>query len=155
MKKDRTIERIKSCMAMESACSSVYHLLSLNFGEEKDLWNKLARDDELHAEIIATALDFREVESPAGFPIPADFDNIRNTISFAEEMRKLLVNNKLSLKEALVRLQELHELKNRSYCHDLLGPEKEEKVKNFFKKLFSTDKSNMDMIRAFADKYKP
>jgi nitrogen regulatory protein PII-like uncharacterized protein len=154
MKRDETIERIKSCMAMESVCASVYHLLSLNFEEEKELWIKLARDEESHAAMIASVIDFRDSENLADFPVPEDFENIRSTIAYADETRRLLVNNKLSLREVLERLQKMNELKSRSYFHDLLEREHDEKVKSFFQRLFRIDKSNMDIIGTFIDKFK-
>lgn len=152
MDRDETMERIKSCMAMESVCAGVYHLLSLNFQEEKELWNKLAVDDESLAEMIASVLEFKESENLSDFPVPEDLPHVRETIEYARETSKLLVNDKLSLRSALERLQKLHELKSRGY-DDLLEKEKEDKIRHFFKKIFKIDKLNMDMIRSFIISY--
>ena len=120
MEKDKAIERLRSCMVMESVCSSVYHLLSLNFPGEKELWNKLATDEESHAEMIAAVTDFRETDNIGLYPVPKDLTYVKKTVEVADEMRMLLVNDKLSLKDSLERLRGIHQLKNKSYLNNQL-----------------------------------
>lgn len=154
MERDETIERLKSCMVMESVCSSVYHLLSLDFPEERELWNKLARDEENHAEMIASVTAFKDTEDITDYPVPENLGFVRKTIEFADEMRTLLMNDKLSFKDALERLRSIHEFKNESYRHDLLEKESDERIKKVYERLFEIDKSNMEMIQSFMNKSK-
>jgi hypothetical protein len=149
MDKDDTIERLRSCRVMESVCSSVYHLLSLNFPGEKELWNKLAMDEESHAEMIAEVTEYKDIENIAHYPIPQDLTYVKKTVESADDMRMLLINDKLSLKDALVRLRSIHELKNKSYAHDLLGNESEERIKRVYRTLFETEEANRMLLRSF------
>jgi hypothetical protein len=149
MERDETIERLKSCMVMESVCSSVYHLLSLNFPEEKELWNKLAMDEENHAEMIATVMEFKETEDITDYPIPEDLGYVRKTVEFADETRMLLINDKLSLRDALERLRNIHEFKNKGYVHDLLPKETDERIKKVYQGLFDIDESNGELVQSF------
>jgi len=154
MERDKTIERLKSCMIMESVCSSVYHLLSLNFPEEKELWNKLAKDEENHAEMIASVTEFEDTGDITDYPVPQDLEHIRKTVESADEMRALLLKDKLSFKDALDRLQGIHEFKNKGYRDDLLGKENDKRIKKLYRRLFEIDKSNVEMIQSFIAKFK-
>ena len=152
MERDKTIERLKSCMMMESVCSSVYHLLSLNFPEEKELWNKLAKDGENHAEMIASVAELEDTGDIADYPVPQDLEYVRKTVESADEMRALLLKDKLSFKDALGRLRIIHEFKNKGYCDDLLVKESDERIKRVYRRLFEIDKSNVEMIQSFIAK---
>lgn len=137
---------------MESMCSTVYHLMALNFPDDNELWNELAFDEESHAEIIAKAMGF-ELEDYSDFTVPPELNHVRKTIDYAKEMREKLLNKKVSLKEALEMVKTLHEYKNESYHHDLLKKETEDRVKNVFKRFFEIDKSNLDLIQAVMIKH--
>jgi hypothetical protein len=155
MEKDGTIERIKSCMFMESVCSSVYHLLALNFPEENDLWTRLAIAEESHATAIAKGMDLKGPEELINYTVPGELDSIRKTVDYATETKKLLISNRLTFRDALERIRNLQELKSESYLEDLLEREKEERVKKVFRRLFEIDKDNLDIIRTVATKYEP
>jgi len=152
MKENKSIERIKSCMLMESICSSVYHLMSLNFPDERELWNALASKEESHAEIIAHAME-SEPENYAEFFVPLELKSIRKTLDYANEIKQKLIQNNISVKEALEMVRKLYELKAESYHRDLLEKETEERVRQFFKRLLEIDKSNQSAIQAVMTKY--
>jgi hypothetical protein len=153
MEKNETIERIKSCMFMESACSSVYHLLALNFPEENDFWTRLAISEESHATAIAKGMDLKGPEDLVNYSVPQELDSIRKTVDYATETKKLLINNRLTFRDALERVRNLQQMKSDSYSQDLLEREKEERVKKVFQKLFEIDKDNLDIIQSVKTKY--
>lgn len=151
MKTDKTIDRIKGCMLMEFACSSVCHLMALNFPDENELWNELARNEERHAEAIAKALGLEIQEYPE-FVFPPGFDHVKKTIDYAERIKEKLLD-KTSLREALEMAKKLQELKNDSYQSDLIEPEKEDRVKNLFRRLLEIDKTNLNVVQTVMDAY--
>ncbi len=138
---------------MESACSSVYHLLALNFPEEGDLWTRLAIAEEGHATAIAKGMDLKGPEELIDYTIPHELAHVRRTVDYATETKRLLIDNKLTFREALERARTLQELKSEGYSRDLLETEKEERVKKVFQRLFEIDSNNLDVIRAVVTKY--
>jgi hypothetical protein len=153
MEKDDSIDRIKSCMVMESACAAVFHLLALNFPRESELWNQIAMDEEAHAEVIAKGMKFNEPENFTDFDVPRGLDYIRQTVEYAAEFKKMLVKDRVSLRGAFEMVIRLLKLKNESYRNDLLGKEKEERVKKVFQRLFEIDSSSLDLVAAVMTKY--
>ncbi len=151
MKSDNTVDRIKGCMLMEFSCSSICHLMALNFPAQNELWNELARSEERHAELIANALGLEIQEYPA-FDFPLGFDRVKKTIDYAEEIKAKLIE-KVSLKEALLMVKRLQELKSETYQLELIEREKVDKVRNVFKKLLDIDNRNMYIIQAVMDAY--
>jgi len=153
MEQNETVERIRSCMFMESACAAVYHLLALNFSKESELWSQLAMDEEAHAEIIARGMKFTEPEYFTDFEAPADLKDIKKTIDYAAEFKKLLVKDQVSLKGAFEKVIDLLELKNAGYQNDLIGKEKEERIRRVFERIYEIDSSNVSLVRAVMSKY--
>lgn len=149
-KRDLTMERITACMVMEAACSGVFHILALDFPAEKELWNRIAAGEEQRAEIIAQGAGLRPSTE---YEVPADFANIRKTVDYAGEIKKLLVDGKASMKDALGMVIRLREYKKLGYSSDLLGQESNDRVKKVFRKLFEIDEANADLIRSVFDKY--
>jgi len=152
MEKDKTIERLKSCMLMDYACSAVYHLMAMHYPEEKELWNELASVEESHADVIAKALGFKIINY-SDFTIPPELKLIRKTVDYANEIREKLLNDKISLKEALEMMKALQELRNESCYHDLIEKEPEERIKKVFRRFYEVDKTNLDLIRAVMLRY--
>jgi hypothetical protein len=150
---DKTEERLKSCMIMEWTCAGVFHLLAINFPQEKDLWNKLAMDEESHAEVIAAGMKFGEPEDHAGYEVPWDLEYLRKTVEYAREMKVLFSEKRTSAADILSRVKRLLELKGESYRHDLVGKENEERVRRVFQKLFDMDSSKQEVVRALMKKY--
>ncbi|MEW6569959.1 MAG: hypothetical protein AB1390_02110 [Nitrospirota bacterium] len=152
MERDKTLERIKSCMVMESACSTVYHLMAIKFPGENELWNELAFDEERHADIISEAIGF-ELEDYLNFKIPPELVHIRKTVDYAGEIKEMMLHKNISPQEALIKVKNLCELKDESYILDLLEKETEERVKKVFKKFFEIDRPKADLVRAVMAKY--
>lgn len=148
MEKDGTIERIKSCMLMESSCADIYHLLAVTFPEENELWNRLAADEERHAAVIARGMGFREFEDLAGFTVPEDLGCVRKAVAFADEIRRTLSGGTASLRDALEMAKRLQELKNDGYLHDLLEKEQEERIRKVFRRLFDMDALKLEILQA-------
>lgn len=138
---------------MEAACSSVYHLLALNFPEENDLWMRLAIAEESHAAAVAKGIHLKGPEELIDFAVPRDLELVRKTVDYAKEMKKLLINNKLSFDAALEGARRIQELKNDSYVHDLLEKETDERVKKVFRRLSEIDRANLDIISTVVAKY--
>jgi len=153
MEKDDSIERIRSCMFMESACAAVFHLLAINFPRESDLWNQIAMDEEAHAEVIAKGMNFKEPENFSDFEVPPHLKYIRQTIEYAAEFKKMLVKDTVSLRPAFDMVISLLQLKNESYRIDLIAKEEDYRLKKVFQRLFEIDKSNNDLVVAALAKY--
>jgi hypothetical protein len=149
-KRDLTIERIKGCMVMESTCSGVFHILALDFPSEKELWSRIAGDEEQRAEVIAQGMGLRP---STDYGIPPELAHIRKTVEYANEMKKLLVDGKVSLKKALGMVVKLREYKRHSYSIDLLGKENDERVRKVFRKLFEIDEADASLIRSVVNRY--
>jgi hypothetical protein len=149
-KRDLTIERITGCMVMESACSGVFHILALDFPSEKELWSGIAGDEEQRAEVIAQGMGLRP---SFDYSIPQELAHIRKTVDYANEMKKLLVDGKASLQEALGMVIKLREYKRNSYSIDLLEKESDERVRRVFRKLFEVDEANAGLIRSVVNRY--
>ncbi len=131
---------------MESACAAVFHLLALNFPRESELWNQMAMDEEAHAEFIAKGMNFGDPENFIDFDVAPELEYIRRTIEYAIEFKKLLVKDRISVKEAFEMTIRLLKMKNESYLHDLLGNENEERVKSVFQRLLEIDKSGLQLV---------
>ncbi len=146
MKKNDSVGRIRGCMTMESACAAVFHLLALNFPRESELWNQIAMDEEAHAEFIAKGMNFGDPENFIDFDVAPELKQIRQTIEYAIEFKKLLVKDRISVKEAFEMAIRLLKMKNESYLSDLLGSEKEERVIRVFQRLLEIDKSGLQLV---------
>ncbi len=131
---------------MESACAAVFHLLALNFPRESELWNQMAMDEEAHAEFIAKGMNFGDPENFIDFDVAPELEYIRRTIEYAIEFKKLLVKDRISVKEAFEMTIRLLKMKNESYLNDLLGNENEERVKSVFQRLLEIDKSGLQLV---------
>jgi hypothetical protein len=153
MKEDSTILRIKSCMLIEWVCSNIYHLLAMNYPEEGEIWTRFAVDEETHAEIIAKGMEFGEPEHFAGFSVPKDLGVISTAVDYANEIKGMLVVSKIPMKEALEMMKRLLELKNEGYINDLIGKEKEKRIKKVFERLFEMDRSKLDIVETMITKY--
>ena len=77
---------------------------------------------------------------------------MKKTIDYAEEIKSKLIE-KVSLREALIMVKRLQELKSETYQLDLIEQEKVEKVRNVFKGLLDIDNRNMYIIHAVMDAY--
>ncbi len=153
VKKDDSVERIRSCMLMESACAAVFHLLTLNFPRESELWSQMALDEEAHAEFIAKGMNFGDPENFTDFRVTPELQYIRQTVEYANEFKILLAKDRVSLKEAFEKVIRLLKMKNEGYLNDLLGKETEERVKKVFQRLFEIDKSGLQLVETAMTKY--
>ncbi len=153
MKKDDPIERIRSCMFMESACAAVIHLLALNFPREAELWSQIAMDEEAHAEIIAKGLNINDPEDFIDFEVPSDLRYVRETVEYATEFKKMLVKESVSLRDAFEKVTSLLNKKNESYQKDLLGREADDRLKRVFQRLYEIDSSCINLVSAAMGKY--
>ncbi|MEJ2685415.1 MAG: hypothetical protein P8Z71_13595 [Candidatus Sulfobium sp.] len=149
-KRDLTIERITACMVMESECSGVFHIMALDFPDEKELWSRIAAGEEQRAEIIAQGMGLRPSTE---YGVSPEFIHIRKTIDYASEIKKVLVEGKVSLKDALGMVIRLREYKKLGYSSDLLGKERDERVKKVFRRLFELDEAHAALIRSVAERY--
>lgn len=152
-KKDDSIERIRGCMLMESACAAVFHLLALNFPRENELWSQIAMDEEAHAELIAKGMNINDPESFTDFDIAPDLEYIRRTVEYAAEFKKMLAKDKVTLRQAFDMVISLLKMKNDSYRNDLLGKETEDRVKKVFQRLFEIDGSSLPLVETVMTKY--
>lgn len=152
-KKNGSVERIRSCMLMESACAAVFHLLALNFPRESDLWNQMAMDEEAHAEFIAKGMNFGDPENFADFRVAPELKHIRQTVEYANEFKKMLAKDRVSVKEAFEMVVRLLQMKNECYLNDLLGKEKEERVKKVFQRLSEIDRSGLQLVETVMSRY--
>ena len=149
--KDDAIERIKSCMYLESACSDVYHLAALNFPAEGMLWNELALDEESHAAVLSAALG--KVGGYKSFSVPDGMMCLKRAMDYANDIKQMLMNNALSLSETLRSVKTLLELKRESYAVDLIGAESEERLKKIFERFCEQDRPDLNIVRAVMAKY--
>lgn len=149
-KRDLTIERIKACMVMESACSGVFHILALDFPDEKELWSRIASAEEQRAEIIAQGMGLKPSTEHT---IPPEFTHIRKTVDYTDEIKRVLVDGKVSLKDALGMVIRLREYKKLGYTSDLLRKESDERVKKVFRRLFELDEVNASLIQSVVERY--
>ncbi len=138
---------------MESACAAVFHLLALNFPREAELWSQIAMDEEAHAEIIAKGMNLNDPENFIDFNVPPDLQYVRQTVEYAEEFKKMLVKDSVSLRDAFEMVTSLLKKKNESYQNDLLGRETDERVKRVFQRLYGIDGSCLDLVSAAMRKY--
>ncbi len=152
-KRDESIERIKSCMLMESACAAVFHLLALNFPRENELWSQIAMDEEAHAELIAKGININDPESFTDFEVSPDSEHIRRTVEYAAEFKKMLAKDKVTLLQAFEMVVRLLNMKNDSYRNDLIGKETEDLVKKVFQRLFEIDTPNLHLVETAMAKY--
>jgi hypothetical protein len=153
MEENDSIERIRSCMLMESACAAVFHLLAMNFPRASDLWNQIAMDEEAHAEIIARGMRFKEPEDFTDFEVPPRLEYIRKTMEYAADFKKMVVKDTVSLRRAFDMVISLLQLKNESYRNDLIAKEEDYRLKRVFQKLYEIDGANYDLVAAAMNKY--
>jgi hypothetical protein len=152
-KKDESLERIRSCMLMESACAAVFHLLALNFPRENELWSQIAMDEEAHAELIAKGININDPESFSDLEVSADLEYIKRTVEYAADFKKMLAKDKVTLRQAFEMVLKLLEMKNDSYRNDLIGKETEARVKKVFQRLFEIDGSSLHLVETVMTKY--
>jgi hypothetical protein len=148
-----TLDRIKSCMVLESACSEVYHLLAMNFPAESEAWNELAMDEESRASVIAAGMDLGDPAELVGFSVLAEMEHVSKALGFARDIKRNLIERSLPLKDALDMARTLVELKAAGYRDDLLEREKEPRVKKVFERLLEMDKPNLDIVHGLMAKY--
>jgi hypothetical protein len=152
-KKDDSVERIRGCMLMESACAAVFHLMALNFPRENELWSQIAMDEEAHAELIARGMNINDPESFTDFDVASDLEYIRQTVEYAAEFKKMLAKDKVTLRQAFDMVIRLLKMKNDSYRNDLIGRETEDRVKRVFQRLFEIDGSCLHLVETVMTKY--
>ncbi len=153
MKKDDAIERIRSCMFMESACAAVFHLLALNFPRESELWSQIAMDEEAHAEIIAKGMNITDPEDFTDFEVPSDLQYVKQTVEYAGEFKKMLVKESVTLRGAFEMVISLLNKKNESYQKDLLDRETDDRLKRVFQRLYDIDASCLNLVSTAMGKY--
>ena len=155
MEKSDSIERIMSCMFMESACAAVFHLLAMNFPRASDLWNQIAMDEEAHAETIAKGMNFKDPENFTRFEVPSRLQHVRRTTAYAEEFRKMLVKDVVSLRRSFDMVISLLQMKNESYLKDLIAEEEDLRLKKVFQRLCDIDGANYALVTAAMSRYAP
>ena len=87
------------------------------------------------------------------YDVPRDLTHIRKAVEYTGEIKQLLVNGKVSLREVLDMVIRLRQLKKRGYSADLIAKETNERIRKVFRRLFEIDEVNAELIRPVADSY--
>lgn len=113
----------------------------------------MAMDEEAHAEFIAKGMNFGDPENFADFRVAPELKHIRQTVEYANEFKKMLAKDRVSVKEAFEMVVRLLQMKNECYLNDLLGREKEERVKKVFQRLSEIDRSGLQLVETVMSRY--
>ncbi len=145
-------ERIKTCIAIESAIAEIYHSFAKLFPEEKNFWYELAMEEENHASVLLEGSRYVELGILPGYVVPKSLRKMKRTLQLIDDTRKEMESGHMSMKEALDAAMKLELTMEESYVLEVLTSETDDEVISRLQKLLSDTKLHITKVSEYIQK---
>ena len=140
-------ERLKTCMKIEVLCAEIYHTLGGIFPEARELFEKLAKSEERHADIISISIGFNRIHDLTDSFVPSSLQKMTETIKLAEEIKASIENKRLSLEKSLSMLLKMEQSLAESYLHETMVRDTDSDVILYLQQFYNDEKSHAEEIK--------
>jgi rubrerythrin len=140
------LERLKACIAVENTISEIYTLLAARFPEERDLWRRLALEEENHARMLIMCRGFeRRGDLPE--TISASIEVINHTLDFVRRVRDRVASGRITLREALETAQAIELTSVESCLSGVMSKIDDRNVRSVIGTLLHEGRSHAQMLK--------
>ena len=141
-------ERLKTCLKIEVLCAEIYRTLGGIFPEAGELFEKLAKSEERHADIISISIGFNRIHDLTDSFVPSSLQKITETKKIAEDIRASIENKQLSLEKSLSMLLKMEQSLAESYLHERMVRDSDSDVILYLQQFYDDEKSHAEEIEA-------
>jgi len=142
-------ERLKTCLKIEVLCAEIYHTLGGIFPEARELFDKLAKSEERHADIISISMGFNRINDLPDSFVPSSLEKVTETSNLAEDIKAIIENKRLSLEKSLSMLLRMEQSLAESYLHEIMVKDTDSDVIIFLQQFYNDEKSHAEEIKEF------
>jgi rubrerythrin len=119
------------------------------FPEAENLFEKLAKSEERHADILTICLGFENIHEVPGNIIPLSSSNINETIMLAECIKSGIEKDRFSLEKLLSMLLKMEKSLAEKYLHENLTKKTESDVISYLQQFYKDEQSHAEVIKKF------
>lgn len=145
-------EKVRVCIAVETTTADIYHSLASNFPEARSFWNRLARSEENHANILIAGAGYLMAGELPENIVPDSQELIDQTFRLVRDAKNEVNNNGLSLKAALALAKKIETSTAESYLQEVMRSPTDSPVIAKLQKIRIDELTHIDMIKDFMTK---
>jgi rubrerythrin len=142
-------ERLKACLKVETLCEEIYYSLCVLFPEAKGLFQKLAEEEERHADILTICAGFQDMGALPDMMVLNSLPQITKSIDIAEEIKARIAEEDISLLDALHMTLELEDAVAEIYFNEVMTEKSDMEVIAYLQQFYKNEISHMQRIEDF------
>jgi rubrerythrin len=142
-------EKLQACLRVETLCEEIYYSLCNLFPQARELFRQLAEEEERHADILTICGGFQDIGALPAVIVPESVPQIQKSVEIAEELKKMIEGENISLRTALEKALELEESVAEIYFNELMTGESDVEVVSYLQRYYKNETAHTEMIRRF------
>ncbi len=142
-------ERLNACLKVETLCEEIYYSLCSLFPEAKELFQKLAEEEERHADILTICAGFQDIGALPDMMVLNSVPQIMQSIDIAEEIKAKIEKENISLLAALHMTLELEEAVAEIYFNEVMTEKSDIEVISYLQQFYKNEISHTQRIEDF------
>jgi rubrerythrin len=142
-------QKLEACLKVELLCEEIYYSMCNLFPEAKKLFRQLAEEEERHADILTICSGFHKLGVMPDIIVPDSAPKIKESLELAEEMRQKVIEETLSLREALQMALDLEESVAEIYFNELMTEQSEEGIISHLQKYYKDEIPHTERIKQY------
>jgi len=142
-------ERLNACLKVETLCEEIYYSLCSLFPEARELFQKLAEEEERHADILTICSGFQNVGALPDTIVLNSFPQIIKSIDTAEKVKAKIADEDISLFKALYMTLELEEAVAEIYFNEVMTEKSDIEVISYLQQFYKDEISHTQRIEDF------
>ena len=142
-------ERLNACLKVETLCEEIYYTLCFLFPEAKELFQKLAEEEERHADILTICTGFQDMGTLPDMIVLNSLPQIVKSIDIAEEIKARIAQGNISLIAALHMTLELEEAVAEIYFNEVMTEKSDTEVVSYLQQFYRNEISHTQRVGDF------
>lgn len=143
------IDRLNICYFIEKTAEQLYRTMADKFPEGSDLFLRLSREEEHHANIITICMGYYKAEPLSGSVPPPSAMDMSETLVLEISLREMLKSGELDIKTAVEKAVEMEGTIAEEYFNLLRQNTTDKDITAYIRECYKDEECHGDQLKAF------